>query len=145
MKQFFDYESSLIKRILFITVTGAFVISFFVFFISYIIFTSSDVHNILENISNFIKAHPFSSSFLLGILFLIGSFVPIVMTYFLLKNTIIDPLNEVVNAMEKISMGELDHELKVDRKDEIGMLQEEFERMRISLKTIMDKLEKGEL
>jgi methyl-accepting chemotaxis protein len=145
MKNFINYENSILKRFLYITVSGAIVVSFFAFLISFIIFNSSDVHNNLENISNFIKTHPFASSLFIGILFLIGSFIPIIMTYFLIGKTIVNPIKEVINAMEKITMGELDNELKVNRKDEIGMLQEEFERMRISLKTIIDKLEKEEL
>lgn len=145
MKKFFNYEKSLAGKILFITLSGAIILAFIIFLISYVLFSSFNIDEFLKNIGYFIKANPFISALLIGISFLIGSFVPIVMTHLLVKRTVVGPLGEVINAMEKISMGELYNELKINRKDEIGMLQEEFERMRISLKIVIEKLEKGEI
>jgi nitrogen fixation/metabolism regulation signal transduction histidine kinase len=59
---------------------------------------------------------------------------------------IVKKLRTVSQAMKEISMGNLDYEIKVERTgDELEELAESFERMRISLKTIMEKLEKDEL
>ncbi len=59
---------------------------------------------------------------------------------------IVKKLRTVSQAMKEVSMGNLDYEIKVERTgDELEELAESFERMRVSLKTIMEKLEKGEL
>jgi len=59
---------------------------------------------------------------------------------------IVKKLRTVSQAMKEVSMGNLDYEIKVERtEDELEELAESFERMRISLKTIIEKLEKGEL
>jgi HAMP domain-containing protein len=64
----------------------------------------------------------------------------------IVDNTIIKKLRVVSHAMQEVSMGNLDYEIKVEKTgDELEELAESFERMRISLKTIMEKLEKGEL
>jgi nitrogen fixation/metabolism regulation signal transduction histidine kinase len=48
--------------------------------------------------------------------------------------------------MQEVSMGNLDYEIKVEKTgDELEELAESFERMRIGLKTIVEKLEKCEL
>jgi methyl-accepting chemotaxis protein len=59
---------------------------------------------------------------------------------------IVKKLRIVSHAMQEVSMGNLDYEIKIEKTgDELEELAESFERMRISLKTIMEKLEKGEL
>ncbi|MBX0312170.1 MAG: HAMP domain-containing protein [Sulfurihydrogenibium sp.] len=64
----------------------------------------------------------------------------------IINDTIIKKLRVVSQAMQEVSMGNLDYEIKVEKTgDELEELAEAFERMRISLKTIMEKLEKGEL
>ncbi|WP_299238572.1 HAMP domain-containing protein [Sulfurihydrogenibium sp.] len=76
------------------------------------------------------------------ILFLIPVFGIIKM----INNTIVKKLRIVSQAMKEVSMGNLDYEIKIEKTgDELEELAESFERMRISLKTIMEKLEKGEL
>ncbi|MDQ7056082.1 MAG: HAMP domain-containing protein [Persephonella sp.] len=73
---------------------------------------------------DYAKTHPATFAIFLGFLTFQASLIPIVMTYFLLRKEIIDPLHEIADRMEKISMGELDEEIQVKRKDEIGHLQE---------------------
>jgi HAMP domain. len=64
----------------------------------------------------------------------------------IIDDTIIKKLRVVSQAMQEVSMGNLDYEIKIEKTgDELEELAESFERMRISLKTIMEKLEKGEL
>jgi methyl-accepting chemotaxis protein len=64
----------------------------------------------------------------------------------MIDNVIVKKLRVVSQAMREVSMGNLDYEIKVEKTgDELEELAESFERTRISLKTIMEKLEKGEL
>ncbi|WP_299229496.1 HAMP domain-containing protein [Sulfurihydrogenibium sp.] len=63
----------------------------------------------------------------------------------IIDDTIVKKLRIVSQAMQEVSMGNLDYEIKIEKTgDELEELAESFERMRISLKTIMEKLEKGE-
>ncbi len=138
-------RKSIINRILFITVSGAVVVSILAFFVFYFIFANEGTYHFLENILNYAKTHPFTFALFLGFLTFQASLIPIIMTYFLLKKEIIDPLQDISERMEKISMGELEQEIPVEREDEIGHLQESFERMRMSLRVIVEKLENEEL
>ena len=64
----------------------------------------------------------------------------------IIKDRILSKLTQISTAMKEVSMGNLDHKVDVEKTgDELEELTESFERMRISMKTIMDKLEKGEL
>ncbi len=138
-------RKSIINRILFITITGAVIVSFLAFFIFYFIFVKEGSYHFLENILNYAKSNPFTFALFLGFLTFQAALIPIVMTYLLLKKEVIDPLQDISERMEKISMGELEQEIPVEREDEIGHLQESFERMRMSLRVIVEKLENEEL
>ncbi|WP_456464995.1 HAMP domain-containing protein [Persephonella sp.] len=138
-------RKSIINRILFITISGAIVVSILAFFIFYFIFANEGTYHFLENILNYAKTHPFTFALFLGFLTFQAALIPIIMTYFLLKKEVIDPLQDISERMEKISMGELEQEIPVEREDEIGHLQESFERMRMSLRVIVEKLENEEL
>lgn len=138
-------KKSIINRILFITISGAVVVSVLSFFIFYFIFAKEGTYHFLESILNYAKTHPFTFALFLGFLTFQAALIPIIMTYFLLKKEVIDPLQDISERMEKISMGELEQEIPVEREDEIGQLQEAFDRMRMSLKVIIEKLENEEL
>ncbi len=137
-------QRSIINKILFITISGAVVVSIVATLLFFFIFANEGTYHFLQNILNYAKTHPATFAIFLGFLTFQASLIPIVMTYFLLKKEIIDPLNEITDRMEKISMGEIDEEIPVERKDEIGQLQESFERMRMSLKLIIERLESEE-
>ena len=81
------------------------------------------------------------STLLMGVLFLI----PVYMIKVMIDKLIVDKIRLIEKALEEVSMGNLDHKVHIEGNDELSDLAESFERMRISLKTIMDKLEKGEL
>ncbi|WP_456400998.1 HAMP domain-containing protein [Persephonella sp.] len=136
---------SVINKILFITLSGAVVFSIASVIVYFIIFSNEQTYHLVEQLIAYAKAHPFNFSLLLGFLTFQATLIPIVMTYFLIKTEIINPLNEIADRMEKISVGELEEEMIIDREDEIGNLQESFERMRVSLKVIIDKLESEQL
>jgi HAMP domain-containing protein len=64
----------------------------------------------------------------------------------IIDGIIVKKLRVISRAMQEVSMGNLDYEINVEETgDELEELAESFERMRISLKTIMEKLEEGEL
>lgn len=52
------------------------------------------------------------------------------------------PVRQIVEVADKISMGDLETSIPHTSKDEIGDLQESIERMRISLKTVIEMLRK---
>ncbi|HID64153.1 MAG TPA: HAMP domain-containing protein [Anaerolineae bacterium] len=52
------------------------------------------------------------------------------------------PVRRLVEVADNISMGNLDVPIKVTSRDEIGELQESIERMRVSLKTALERLKK---
>jgi len=91
-----------------------------------------------------------TSEFSKSLIALIGSQILFLIPVFgirkIIDDTIIKKLRVVSQAMQEVSMGNLDYEIKVEKTgDELEELAESFERMRISIKTIMEKLEKGEL
>lgn len=72
--------------------------------------------------------------------------IPVYLIRVLIDRMVISKLNTISKAMNEISMGNLDYEIKIEKTgDELEELADSFERMRISMKTIMEKLEKGEL
>lgn len=80
----------------------------------------------------------------------IGSLIVFLVIVFgirkVIDDTIVKKLRVISRAMQEVSTGNLDYEIKIEKTgDELEELAESFERMRISLKTIMEKLEKGEL
>lgn len=52
------------------------------------------------------------------------------------------PVRRLVEVADNISMGDLDTSIEVTSQDEIGELQESIERMRVSLKTALERLKK---
>ncbi|MGC8869404.1 MAG: HAMP domain-containing protein [Sulfurihydrogenibium sp.] len=71
---------------------------------------------------------------------------PVFMIRKIIEDSIVKKLRIVTDAMREISMGNLDFEIHVEKTgDEIEELADSFERMRISMKAIVEKLEKGEL
>ncbi|MDQ7055027.1 MAG: HAMP domain-containing protein [Persephonella sp.] len=63
----------------------------------------------------------------------------------MIQKYIVEKINRVSEALKEVSTGNLDYEVKIEGNDELAELAESFERMRISMKTIMEKLEEGEL
>ncbi len=72
--------------------------------------------------------------------------IPVFLIRKIIEENIIKKLRSISHAMKEVSMGNLDYEIKVEKTgDELEELADSFERMRLSMKTIMEKLEKGEL
>ncbi len=80
------------------------------------------------------------SMVIVGILSLIAI---IVIIYSLIKNDIEKPLKELMSATDKIAEGNLDHHIKIKRKDELGHLGFLFNEMAQKLKESFTSLEKN--
>ncbi|MDQ7037695.1 MAG: HAMP domain-containing protein, partial [Aquificota bacterium] len=61
-------------------------------------------------------------------------------SYTIFKKYVEEPINTLIEHTERISMGEVDQRIPITSKDEIGRLAEAFERMRVSIKKVMDLL-----
>ena len=59
---------------------------------------------------------------------------------FFFARAITQPIAYLTQVANRISMGELDIKIEIDRKDEIGELAEAFERMQTSMQAVMDRL-----
>jgi HAMP domain-containing protein len=58
------------------------------------------------------------------------------------QRMVINPITEMANLADRISLGELDIKIPVDKNNEIGLLARSFERMQTSLRMSMRRLKK---
>lgn len=124
---------SVLNEITWIILGGSVIGSLFVGILVYFLLNSSGVPNAL------MKA--IYSTIIIQIAFLI----PVIMIRILIDKYIISKIKQVIKGMHEVSTGNLDYEVKIEGNDELAELAESFERMRISMKTILEKLEEGEL
>jgi len=71
---------------------------------------------------------------------LILTVVLVLLIAWLAARSIVRPINELTEVAERMSMGELDMEIKVKSKDEIGQLAQAIGRMQTSLSMAIDRL-----
>lgn len=80
----------------------------------------------------------------IGVYILMFVFIGVIFSFFvsymIFKKYVEEPINALIEHTERISMGEVDQKIPITSKDEIGRLAEAFERMRISIKKVMDLL-----
>ncbi|KPQ41616.1 MAG: methyl-accepting chemotaxis protein, partial [Candidatus Methanoperedens nitroreducens] len=88
-----------------------------------------------ENVSGFIDP---KLAIMLCIIFIIFSSILMCMG---LTRSIMKPLNEFINAADKIAEGDLTVEVNVSSKDELGKLAEYFKRMTLNLRTLTGKVQ----
>jgi len=113
--------------------------------IFFIVLGGSFLGAVLVGVLVFFLTNDFSKALISIVISQIFFILPVYMIRVLIDKLIISKIKKVVNAMNEVSMGNLDTEVKIEGNDELTELAESFERMRISMKTIMEKLEKGEL
>lgn len=127
-------RKSISQKIFMIVLGGSFVGSLFVGGLVYFMLASSNVQDAL------VKA---------VISVIISQIMSLILVFGIKKiidDKIVSKLKTVVNGMHEVSMGNLDYEIYVEKTgDELEELAESFDRMRMSIKAIMEKLEKGEL
>lgn len=125
--------SSVLNKIFLVVLGGAIVGAIFVGIFVYFLLSSAGYQDTLS------KA--LMSITIMSIAFLL----PVYMIRVLIDKLIVQKIKKVEEALHEVSLGNLDYEVKIEGDDELAKLAEALERMRISLKTIMEKLEKGEL
>jgi HAMP domain-containing protein len=81
------------------------------------------------------------------VLLVLGAFAIVTLLQTLLQwlfvsRPLIRNLNTLERAAERMSQGEIDQPVKIDSNDEVGRLGQSFERMRTSLATLLDEVEK---
>ena len=74
-----------------------------------------------------------------GVVFFLNLIV-IGMVLFILNRYVFKPIEVLKEHADKISKGEIDDKIPISSEDEIGQLAKAFERMRISIKKVMDIL-----
>ncbi|NPA41093.1 MAG: HAMP domain-containing protein [Aquificae bacterium] len=67
---------------------------------------------------------------------------PILIIQLLIERTILKPLKEITQRLEKMSQGDLDTPLDAKGSYEIEKLSEAFERMRLSIRALVRRLKK---
>lgn len=128
-----DKKSSVLNKISLIVLGGSIIGALFVGIMIYFLISPYDPSALQKTIIYTIIAQ-------------LAFLIPVYMIRVLIDKMIVSKLNAISKAMNEISMGNLDYEIKVEKTgDELEELADSFERMRISMKTIMEKLEKGEL
>ena len=70
--------------------------------------------------------------------------VLLVLQWLVVNRPLVNSLGELERAAERISMGQLDEPIRMDRNDEVGGLAKAFERMRSSLAAAMQNYDDDE-
>jgi len=70
----------------------------------------------------------------------VGLVVSFLVSYTIFKKYVEEPINALIDHTERISMGDVDQKIPIKSRDEIGRLAEAFDRMRVSIKKVMDLL-----
>ncbi|WP_139904087.1 sensor histidine kinase [Clostridium thermarum] len=79
-----------------------------------------------------------------NVLIMTGSFLALIISYFVAKK-ITYPIKKLTRLMKKVEEGDLDVVINVDRKDEIGILGQSFNRMISELKTLIEEVYKNQI
>jgi methyl-accepting chemotaxis protein len=129
-----EKRKSVLDKIFLIVLGGSFVGAVLVGVMVYFLLITSGVQDaVIKSVLSIIIAQ---------VMFLI----PVFMIKKMIEESIVKKLKTVTEGMHEVSMGNLDFSINVEKTgDELEDLAESFERMRISMKAIMEKLEKGEL
>ncbi len=78
------------------------------------------------------------------LLFSLGIILLVLLLFGLLHFMILGPIAQITRAADRVSLGDLEEPMILERKDEVGQLSESFERMRVSLSKAMQALEEEE-
>ncbi|MGZ3534083.1 MAG: HAMP domain-containing protein [Thermodesulfobacteriota bacterium] len=75
-------------------------------------------------------------------LVILGVIIVLLVSIYFYARSAIHPIRYLSEVADKISMGELDTEIRVKGKGEVGVLAESIERMQISVKAAIERLQK---
>jgi len=84
----------------------------------------------------------YGKKFLIFYLVIFAVLVVLMAVIFLYSRSVILPIRALSEVADKISMGELNTPIKIKAKGEVGLLAESIERMQISVKAAIERLQK---
>jgi methyl-accepting chemotaxis protein len=83
---------------------------------------------------------PQRQTLMLGLSLLFGAAALVVVTAVLLSKMLVRPVVEMTHAADKMSMGELEAPIEWESEDELGLLASALERLRKSMKAVIDRM-----
>jgi HAMP domain-containing protein len=83
---------------------------------------------------------PQRQTLMLGLSLLFGAAALVVVTAVLLSKMLVRPVVEMTHAADRMSLGELEAPIRWDSKDELGLLASALERLRKSMKAVIDHM-----
>lgn len=107
----------------------------FLIYSSYILDMDSDMETSQEKLAEKTRRLVIISAVILAIA---------ILSSFILSRRLVMKLRYLTDITKKISMGQMEREIKVKSRDEVGELAESLERMRVSLKMAMDMIDEKE-
>jgi len=126
---------SVLYKILDVVFIGSLLAALLVFFVFFFAMVNNDVPQ------NVAFRYALGSTLFLILCWFVG---PILLIQLLIERTILKPIKEMTRLLEKMRNGDLDTPLEVKGEYEIERLANSFERMRLSLRALMRRLNKYE-
>jgi methyl-accepting chemotaxis protein len=76
-------------------------------------------------------------------LIILGTFVVIVIVFFLFSRSLVYPIHHLSEVADRISMGDLDTPIDLKAKGEVDVLAESIERMQASVRAAIKRLQRS--
>jgi len=84
----------------------------------------------------------YDKKFQMFYLIILAAFIVLIIVIYFYSRSVIHPILYLAEVADKISMGELDTPIKIKTKGEVSVLAESIERMQVSIKTAIERLQK---
>jgi HAMP domain-containing protein len=84
----------------------------------------------------------YDNKFQMFYLIILAAFIVLILVIYFYSRSVIRPILYLAEVADKISMGELDTPIKIKTKGEVSVLAESIERMQVSIKTAIERLQK---
>jgi nitrogen fixation/metabolism regulation signal transduction histidine kinase len=84
----------------------------------------------------------YDKKFQMFYLIILAAFIVLIVVIYVYSRSVIHPILYLAEVADKISMGELDTPIKIKTKGEVSILAESIERMQVSIKTAIERLQK---
>jgi HAMP domain-containing protein len=84
----------------------------------------------------------YDKKFQMFYLIILAAFIVLIVVIYFYSRSVIHPILYLAEVADKISMGELDTPIKIKTKGEVSVLAESIERMQVSIKTAIERLQK---
>jgi HAMP domain-containing protein len=84
----------------------------------------------------------YDKKFQMFYLIILAAFIVLIVVIYFYSRSVIHPILYLAEVADKISMGELDTPIRIKTKGEVSVLAESIERMQVSIKTAIERLQK---